>query len=55
MNIQPLVERSLLHSSSSLECAEGKAYNVKIQFALMIIQDLNTIGTFVVEFLCKSR
>jgi hypothetical protein len=37
LNIQPLVVRSLLHSPSSLECEEGKAYNEKIQFAHMII------------------
>ncbi len=30
LNIQPLDVRSLLHSSSTLECAEGKAYNEKI-------------------------
>jgi hypothetical protein len=30
LNIQPLAVRSLPHSSSSLECAKGKAYNVKI-------------------------
>jgi hypothetical protein len=29
LNIQPLVVRSLPHSSS-LECAEGKVYNEKI-------------------------
>ncbi len=33
LNIQPLAIRLLLHSSSSLECAERKAYNEKIQFA----------------------
>jgi hypothetical protein len=27
LNIQPFVVRSLPHSSSSLECAEGKMYN----------------------------
>jgi hypothetical protein len=32
-----------------------KAYNEKIQFAQMIIQDIDTIGTFEVVFLCKSR
>jgi hypothetical protein len=30
LNIQPLVIRLLLHSSSSLKRAEGKAYNEKI-------------------------
>jgi hypothetical protein len=50
-----LVERSSPHSSSFSKCVEGKAYNEKIQFAQMIIQDINTIGTFAVEFLHKSR
>jgi hypothetical protein len=30
LNIQSLVARSPPHSSSSLECAKGKAYNEKI-------------------------
>jgi hypothetical protein len=30
LNIQPLVVRSSPHSSSSLECVKGKAYNEKI-------------------------
>jgi hypothetical protein len=30
LNIQSLVVRLPPHSSSSSECAEGKAYNVKI-------------------------
>jgi hypothetical protein len=30
LNIQPLIVRSLPHSSSSSECAKGKAYNEKI-------------------------
>jgi hypothetical protein len=55
LNILPLVVRSPSHSSSSLECAKGKAYNEKIQFVQTIIQDIDTIGTFVVEFLCKSK
>ncbi len=55
LNIQLLVVRLLLHSSSSLECVERKAYNEKIQFAQTIIQDINTIGTFIVEFLCESK
>jgi hypothetical protein len=33
LNIQPLAIRSLPHSSSFSECAKGKAYNEKIQFA----------------------
>ncbi len=32
LNIQPLDVRSLSHSSSTLECVEGKAYNEKIKF-----------------------
>ncbi len=32
LNIQPLTISSLSHSSSSLKCVEGKAYNEKIQF-----------------------
>jgi hypothetical protein len=55
LNISLLVVRSLLHSSSSLKCVEGKVYNEKIQFAQMIIQDINTIEAFVVEFLCRSK
>jgi hypothetical protein len=30
LNFQPLAIRSLLHSSSSSKCANGKAYNEKI-------------------------
>jgi len=41
LNIQLLVVWSLSHSSC-LECGKGKSYNVKIQFAQMIIQDINT-------------
>jgi hypothetical protein len=37
LNIQPLAIRLLPHSSSFLECAEGKVYNEKIQFAQMVI------------------
>jgi hypothetical protein len=55
LNIQPLVVRLLLHSSSYLECAEGKAYNEKIQFAQTMILDIDMIGTFVFEFLHKSK
>jgi hypothetical protein len=55
LNIQTLVVRSLPHSSSSLERVERNAYNEKIQFEQMIIQDINTTKTFVVEFLCRSR
>ncbi len=55
LNIQPLAIRLLVHLPSSSKCAEGKAYNVKIQFTQMIIQDINTIGTYAVEFFCKSK
>ncbi len=55
LNIQPFVIRSPLHSSSSSECVEGKVYNETIQFVQMTIQDIDTIGTFVVEFLHRSR
>jgi hypothetical protein len=55
LNIQPLVIRSSPHSSSFLECAEGKAYNEKIQFAQTIIQNTNTIRIYAIEFLCRSR
>jgi len=50
-----LVARSFPHSSSSLKCVEKKVYNVKIQFAQTIIQDIDTIGISIVEFLCRSR
>jgi hypothetical protein len=53
LNIQLLVIRSLPHSSSSLECVEGKTYNEKMQFVQMIIHDIYRIGTYVVEFLCR--
>jgi hypothetical protein len=33
LNIQPFAIRLLPHSSYSLKCVEGKAYNEKIQFA----------------------
>jgi hypothetical protein len=55
LNIQPLVVRSPSHSSSSLKCVEGEAYNEKILFVQMIIQDINIIGTFAIEFLHKSK
>ncbi len=55
LNIQPLAVRSLSYSSSTSKCVKGKAYNKKIQFAQMIIQDTNTTKTFVIEFLCKSK
>ncbi len=55
LNIQLLAIRLLPHSSSSLECAKGKAYKENIYFAQMIIQDINTTRTSIVEFLCRSR
>lgn len=55
LNIQPLVIKSPLHPSSSLECVKGKVYNEKMQFVQMIIHDINRIGTSIVEFLHKSR
>jgi hypothetical protein len=50
-----LVIRLSLYSSSSSECAQGKAYNVKIQFVHIIIQNIDTIRTFAVEFLRTRR
>jgi hypothetical protein len=47
--------RSPSHSSSSLECAERKVYNEKIQFVQMIIQKIDTIGTSAIEFLHRSK
>jgi hypothetical protein len=55
LNIQSLVVRSPLHSSSPLECAKRKAYNDKMQFAQTIIHNIYRTRTFVVEFLHKSR
>ncbi len=55
LNIQLLVVKSLLHSSSSLECVEGKVYNEKIQFAQIIIQDIDSIKTFVVDFFAQKQ
>jgi len=55
LNIQPLDVKSLPHSSSSSKCAKRKVYNEKIQFALMIIQNIDTIGTSSIEFWHKSK
>ncbi len=55
LNIQVLAIRSLPHSSSSLKCAKGKAYIVKIQFTQIIIQDIDTTRTSTIEFLRRSR
>jgi hypothetical protein len=50
-----LAIRSPPHSSLSSECAEGKTYNEKIQFAQMIIQDIDIFGTSAIEFLRRSK
>jgi hypothetical protein len=55
LNIQLLTIRSLLHSSSTSKCVKGKVYNKKIQFAQVIIRDVNTTRTSVIEFLRKSK
>ncbi len=55
LNIQSLAMRLPPHSSSSSKCVERKAYNEKIQFVQTIIQDIDTTGTSIVEFLCRSR
>jgi hypothetical protein len=55
LNIQPLVVKLLLHSSSSSKCVKRKVYNEKIYFTQTIIQDINIIGTYTVEFLSISR
>jgi len=55
LNIQLLVIGSLPHSSSTLECVKGKVYNKNIQFAQMIIQDINITKTFVIKFLHKRK
>jgi hypothetical protein len=53
--MQPLVVRLPSHSSSSSECAEGKAYNEKMQFVQIIIHDIYKIGTSVIEYLHISK
>ncbi len=50
LNIYLLAIRLSLHSSSSLECAKGKAYKEKILFAQMIIQNIDTTRTFAIGF-----
>ncbi len=50
-----LVVRSQLHSSSSLECVEGKAYNEKMQFSQTIIHNIYRTKTLAIEFLCRSK
>ncbi len=53
LNIQPLPIRSLSHSSSSLECAQGKVYNEKMQFAKMIIQNIVQLEHLQLNFCVK--
>ncbi len=55
LNKQLLVIRLPLHSPSSLECEEGKAYNENMQFAHTIIQDMYKTRTFIIEFLHICR
>ncbi len=40
LNIQPLAMKSPPHSPSFSKCEEGEAYNEKMQFAHMIIEDI---------------
>jgi hypothetical protein len=54
LNIQLLAIRSPPHSSSSLECEEGKMYNEKMQFVQTIICGIYKTRTSLVEFLCRS-
>ncbi len=53
LNIQLLAVKSLLHSSSSSECVKGKAYNMKIHFALTIIQDIYNWNIYTQIFMQK--
>ncbi len=55
LNIQSLVVRSSLHSSSSSKCVEGKAYDEKIQFAQIIIHDIDMTKTFAIEFCIEAK
>jgi glutaredoxin len=55
LNIQLLVVRLMSHSSSPSKCVERNTYNKKIQFPQIIIHDIGMTGTFVIEFLHKSR
>jgi hypothetical protein len=55
LNIQSLAISLLFHSSSSLECVEGKVSNEKIQFAQTIIHNINMIESSIVEFMRKSK
>jgi len=50
LNIQLLVIRSSLHSTSSLECAEEKTYNENMQFVQMTIHYMCRTRTSAVEF-----
>ncbi len=55
LNIQPLAMKSPPHSPSFSKCEEGEAYNEKMQFAHMIIEDIQKFETYAVEFLCIRR
>jgi hypothetical protein len=55
LNIQPLVIKLSLHSSSSSECVEGKAYNENIQFVQTIIHGINRTKTYVIKILNRRR
>jgi len=55
LNIRALVVRSSSHSSSSLECVEGKTYNERIQFVHTIIHDINRTGTSAVKLLHRRK
>jgi hypothetical protein len=55
LNIQLLAIRSPPHSSSSLECQEGKVYNEKMQFMQTIIHNVYKTRTSVVEFCVEAE
>jgi hypothetical protein len=55
LNIQQLTVRSPPHSSSYLECKEGKKNHEKMKFVHPIIQDIYRSGTSVLEFLRRHR
>jgi hypothetical protein len=50
LNIQPLAVNSSLYSPSSSKCEKNKAYDEKMQFAHIIIQDTYKTKTFAIEF-----
>jgi hypothetical protein len=55
LNIQLLAIRSPPHSSSSLECQEGKVYNEKMQFMQTIIHNIYKTRKSVVEFCVEAE